>query len=350
MLDKVRQEMKHNHLDGLWVTDPASLNFLFGFQIDVGERFLGAYINQDSIQLVANKLFHVPQVHVHYYFDHENVYELIAKLTTGQRVGLDKLMEAHVVLELIKACPETEFVNGSDCVDKLRAIKTPEQIEKMIKASRVNDEVMKLISKEIRVGMSEIQIRDRIEELFDEFGTQPSFTTIVAFGDNGTDPHAIPSHRQLKEGESIIIDMGCVVDGYCSDMTRTFFINDNPIKEIYDLVLKANEAAIEAIKPGVSFSEIDGVARQIITEGGYGDYFIHRLGHGIGQQVHEPYDVSASNHQLIEPGMCFSIEPGIYKPGVDAVRIEDLVFVDETGHAVLLNHVVKNEPVILYRD
>ncbi|HHX52344.1 MAG TPA: aminopeptidase P family protein [Erysipelothrix sp.] len=346
MLNKVRNEMKNQQLDGLWITDPNSLNYLFEIDIETGERFIGVYITQTSVKLVLNKLFTTNKLDIIYYYDHQDIHSIIARLTSGTKIGLDKTMQAQYALNLINNHPEKEFVNGSDCVDKLRAIKTKEQINKMIKASKLNDTIMEIIRDELEVGMTEIQIRDRIEELFYEYGSEPCFTTIIAFGDHGTDPHAIPTNRILKENESIIIDMGCKVDDYCSDMTRTYFMNSNPIQEIYDLVLEANTKAIEAIKPGVTFSDIDKVARDIITKGGYGDYFTHRLGHGIGQEVHEPYDVSASNHQKVLPGMCFSIEPGIYKPKVDGVRIEDLVYINEQGTAEVLNHVPKNKPVL----
>lgn len=346
MLTKVREEMKKQQLDGLWVTDLNSLKYLFDVEIHSGERFMGAFINHESEVLVLNKLFETDKLNVHHYYDFDDIHQILSDLSKGKKIGLDKTMHAQYVLSLIKNNPEVEFVNGSDCVDKLRAIKSEDQIHKMIVASKVNDQVMEMIRDELEVGMSEIQVRDRIVELYREFNTSPSFDIIVAFGDHGTDPHAIPTHRVLKPNESILIDMGCIVDGYCSDMTRTFFIDECPIIEIYELVKRANIEAIKAIKPGMTFSMIDQVARDIITQGGYGEYFTHRLGHGIGQEVHEPYDVSQANHQLIEPGMCFSIEPGIYKPGVDGVRIEDLVYINQETTAVLLNNVSKDLTIL----
>lgn len=349
MLEKIRSNMKELQLDGLWITDPHSINFVIGREYHVGERFIGLYIDMENKPiLVLNKLFSYEgnECDLVEVYDHQDVYTIISNITSGSKIGLDKNMAAQYVLSLIESKPQVQFVNGSDCIDLIRAIKRKEQIEKMKKASELNDKVMSEVRDFIRVGMTELEIEKKIDELFEANGVVRSFDTIVAFGDHGVDPHAVPSNRVLKENESIIIDMGCILDGYCSDMTRTYFIGDSSDLSIYNIVLRANQDAIKAIKPGVTFSDLDRVAREIITEAGYGEYFTHRLGHGIGQEVHEPYDVSQSNHQEVKPGMCFSIEPGIYKPGVDAVRIEDLVYVNEEGYGVRLNNLDKENPII----
>ncbi|HBG67376.1 MAG TPA: peptidase M24 family protein, partial [Kandleria vitulina] len=159
---------------------------------------------------------------------------------------------------------------------------------------------------------------------------------------NGADPHHVGDDSRLKEGDSIIVDMGCIYNGYCSDMTRTFFYKSvsEKQKDVYNLVLKAQLAAEAAIKPGLKLSDIDKVARDIISEAGYGEEFNHRLGHFIGRLTHEAGDVSSANDAIIKPGMIFSIEPGVYLPGEFGVRIEDLVLVTEDGCKVL-NHYPK---------
>lgn len=347
MFNQVRELMKKANLEGLWVTDEKSIHYLINEHYQCNERFIGLYIDlKQKPKLVLNRLFmnESNEVDLISYFDHDDVHQIIQDITTGKRIGLDKNMRAEFVLSLLEL--DAHFENGSHCVDQLRAIKDEIDINMMINASSLNDQIMNQIRDYLKVGVSEIDVKNKILQLFSEQSVKPSFEVIVAFGDHGCDPHAIPSDRRLTENESIIIDIGCVVNGYCSDMTRTYFLETNPIKEIYSLVLEANKKAIEAIKPGVTFSELDKVARDVITKGGYGDYFIHRLGHGIGKEVHEPYDVSASNNQQIQPGMCFSIEPGIYKPGVDAVRIEDLVYVNQQGYGVVMNHVDKENPII----
>ena len=174
-----------------------------------------------------------------------------------------------------------------------------------------------------RLSLSDV-VENPVEELQAKVGaafreladSDPSFETIVAFAENCADPHAVPSDKILEEGMSVIVDMGCKFEGYCSDMTRTYFIGKNTMEDVYDTVLRANLAGIAAVKPGVRFCDIDRACRQVIEEAGYGSYFIHRTGHGIGLSVHEPFDVSAVDEIVVEEGMCFSIEPGIYLPGV----------------------------------
>lgn len=160
-----------------------------------------------------------------------------------------------------------------------------------------------------------------------------SFETMVLTGDNAASPHGVPGNQKVKRNELVLFDLGVEHNGYVSDVTRTVAFG-NPgekAKEIYDIVLRANEAAIAAIKPGVTASELDKIARDIITDAGYGAYFNHRLGHGIGTSVHEYPSIMEGNDLVIQEGMCFSIEPGIYVPGVAGVRIEDCVYVTKDG-------------------
>jgi Xaa-Pro dipeptidase len=177
--------------------------------------------------------------------------------------------------------------------------------------------------------------------IYEELGADgPSFDPIIAYGANCADPHHHPDHSQLKEGDSIIIDIGCVKSSYCSDMTRTVFYKSvsDQAREVYHIVKEANERAIAMVQPGVRFCDIDQAARSYIEEKGYGQFFTHRTGHSIGIEVHDFGDVSSVNTDCVAPGMIFSIEPGIYLPGEFGVRIEDLVLVTEDGCKVLNNY------------
>ena len=264
---------------------------------------------------------------------------LMEHIDTKSTLGIDKTWPARFLIPLQERCPEMKTVWGSDCVDGVRAVKNSEEIEIMKHASVINDTVMERVANFIKEGMTEKEVADFIDaEYLKEGASGVSFDTIVCFGPNAADQLHTPSEtRTLKAGECVLIDMGCIWIGYCSDMTRTFFYKEvsQKLKEVYNLVLKANEAAEAAIKPGMNLSDIDAVARNIITEAGYGKEFNHRLGHFIGKDVHEFGDVSSVSDIIAKPGMIFSIEPGVYLQGDFGVRIEDLVMVTEDGCNVL---------------
>ena len=244
---------------------------------------------------------------------------------------------------------QVEFVDFTNAIDELKAIKNEEEIAIMKKASEINDMVMEKAANYIKEGMTEKQIADFIDSEYLKAGASgTSFDTIVCFGPNAADQHHTPSDtRTLKAGECVLIDMGCVWQGYCSDMTRTFYCKsaDPEQTEIHDIVREAVLRAESVIKPGVKFCDIDAQARDYIDEKGYSEYWKIRLGHFIGQEDHEYGDVSPINKNEAEPGMIFSIEPGIYIEGKYGVRIEDLVLVTEDGHE-LLNSVEKKWRIV----
>ncbi len=343
--------MKQQKIQQLLVSSPKSIAYYTGLEIDPQERFLALLIHQDGRQqLFSNALFLIKPTQAYEvieHFDHENPIVGLEPYLNGTTIGVDRWLRAEFVFALQQQFPQKTFVDGSEIIEGLQAIKTKEEINKMKEASRLNDLVMEEIIKELKVGVTEKEIEAKLLASFQKVGADgPSFSPIIAFGKNGANPHAGVSDRALKAGESIVLDFGCIKDGYCSDMTRTYFLNENPLKPVYDLVLQAQLAAIAAIKPGACFADVDYAARQRIEAEGYGAQFFHRLGHGIGKEVHEPFDVSGNNFRLIKPGMCFSIEPGIYLEGVGGIRIEDLIYVDEQGYGQVLNHVPKDREVL----
>lgn len=334
-ITKLVQRLNACGFDAALISDPNAIRYFTGTGFAPGERLLALVVKKDgSCTLLVNKLFlydgPLPTV---WYSDAQDGVKLLAGLLEG-RVAMDKSFPARFLLRLQQEDKALQLELGT-VIDEVKAVKTPEEQQKMIRASLVNDSVMAEVAGMIAVGKSERQLRDEIDALFAKVSQGNSFDTIVAYGDHAADPHGVPGDRVLKRGENVVVDMGCVVDGYCSDMTRTFFVGENTEKELYDLVLKANLAGIAAVKPGIPFREIDLAARKVIEDAGYGEYFTHRLGHGIGMEVHEPFDVSATDEVTVQEGMCFSIEPGIYIPGRVGIRIEDLVCVTADGCRVL---------------
>lgn len=349
-IEQLQMRMRKEKIDICLISDSKAIDYFINQRFHSGERLIALIVEKNCKPcLYLNKL--IP-CNLNEYFDlvrisdTDNAICMLAKKCNGKHVAIDKMWPSHFLLELMQETSQATFTTAI-LVDSLRSIKSEEEKEKMRRASLNNDKVMAKVRELIQLGKSEKQLENEIRLLFKEIAdSDPSFETIVAYQENCADPHAVPSDKILEEGMSVIVDMGCVYEGYCSDMTRTFFVNKNPIQEIYDTVLQANLAGIAAIKPGAKFSDVDRAARRVIEDAGYGEYFIHRLGHGIGLEVHEPFDVSAVNNTLIEEGMCFSIEPGIYIEGKYGVRIEDLVLVTKDGCEVL-NHDSKTDEVLI---
>ena len=334
-ITRLVERLNAKRLDAALICDPNAIWYFTGVRFSPGERLLALVVTKDAkVTLLINQLFvysgELPAV---WYSDAQDGVAMLAGLLEG-RIAVDKSFPARFLLRLQALKPELELSVGT-VIDEVKAIKTPQEQQKMIRASLVNDSVMAEVAGMIAVGKSEKQLQSEIDALFAKVSQGNSFDTIVAYGDHAADPHGVPGDRVLKRGENVVVDMGCIVDGYCSDMTRTFFVGENTEKEIYDTVLRANLAGIAAVRPGIPFKEIDLAARKVIEDAGYGPYFIHRLGHGIGMEVHEPFDVSATDEVIVEEGMCFSIEPGIYIPGRVGIRIEDLVCVTKDGCRVL---------------
>lgn len=350
---RVLEKMEKKGITQLIVSDPLSIRFLTGIMVNPGERLYALILRTSGKHtMLLNYLYFVKDTGFEevWFSDMEDQISIIAdNIDPTQTLGIDKTWPARFLIPLQEKCPELKTVWGSDCVDGVRACKNEEEIDIMKKASDINDAVMLKVMDFIKEGMTEKQVADFIDSEFYAAGASGlSFPTIVCFGPNAADQHHEPSDtRTLKEGECILIDMGCVWNGYCSDMTRTFYCKSADPKhtEIHDIVHEAVLRAESVIKPGVKFSEIDAQARDYIDEKGYSEYWKIRLGHFIGQEDHEYGDVSPINHNVAEPGMIFSIEPGIYIEGEHGVRIEDLVLVTEDGHE-LLNAVDKKWKII----
>jgi Xaa-Pro dipeptidase len=225
---------------------------------------------------------------------------------------------------------------------RIRAIKTPEEIALMREATRISEEALDNILDAVRAGMSEKMIAEQLVGELKRLGSSGlAFEPLVQTGPNSALPHGQLTDRLLGQDDFLLIDYGGAVDGYPADITRTVCLGTPTpeMQKIYDVVLRANQAAKDAAGPGVPMGAVDKAARDVITEAGYGEYFIHRTGHGLGLDVHEPIpQIAAGVEDLLEPGMVFTIEPGIYIPGMGGVRIEDNVVVTETGVDVLTNY------------
>ena len=349
----VLKKMGELGLKQIILTDPTSLFYLTGHFEEPIERFWALYLTETgNHRLVANRLFTLPEVEgveILWYADGESAVEKLQPfLQREESLGIDGNMKARFLLELMKNGAAKEYQDASEVMKQVRASKDAFEQEKMQEVSLINDAAMAKFRELIRPGMTELDIADKMLGIYKELGADDySFTPLVGFGENAANGHHSPDKTPLKAGDCVLFDVGCKKDGFCSDMTRTFFYGepDEESRRVYETVLKAQLAAEAVIRPGILLSEVDRTARQVIEEAGYGEYFTHRLGHFIGYDVHESGDVSPASDIVAAPGMTFSIEPGIYLPGKVGVRIEDLVLVTEDGVKVL-NHYPKELQVI----
>ncbi len=266
------------------------------------------------------------------------------------KLGLEKLAVQHdgmtvaTFSALRKAVKPTRLVKAPDIVNRIRATKDAVELRIMGKAIDVAQEAFRALRRTVRVGQTERELAARLEyEMSKRGSTEPAFGTIVACDANASRPHAHAGSRKVKKGGLILIDWGATIDFYRSDLTRCLFVDKIPAKlgEVYRIVLDAQLAAIEAVRPGARMCDVDAVARKIIAKAGYQKQFSHGLGHGLGIDVHEPPSLSWRSEAELEPGMVVTVEPGVYLPGVGGIRIEDDVLVTQTGHN-MLSHLEKD--------
>jgi Xaa-Pro aminopeptidase len=271
----------------------------------------------------------------------------------GKRIGLSKAdltLERYVALqEAVAEMPSLdrpELVPAPPIVENLRRVKAPGELTIIQRAIDVADAACERVVASARPGQAEREVALAVERAVREAGGERvSFDTIVAAGAWAAMPHATPRDEPLGESETIVLDMGARVDGYCSDLTRTFVLGPHGAKfrEIYAIVFEAQQSAIERVEPGMGGKEAHELAHSVIRERGYGENFGHGLGHGIGLEVHESPYLGVTSEDTLEEGMVFTIEPGIYLPGWGGVRIEDVVVL-ENGRARVLSHAAKLLP------
>ena len=350
-IEKLRAAIKAEGLDAMIVASPMSIFYLTGAKVYPLERMWLLLVRADGNDvLFANRLFvfDEPETEVLWHTDNDDAPAVLCSRLEGiKKLGTERDLTARFIVPIIQKFPGIS-ISISAAVDDMRIIKDEEERVRMRESSVQNDKAIEYAFSKVHEGMTEKELATYVLEGFDLLGCPgPSFESIVAFGENAADPHHGTGNTTLKKGDCVLIDMGCLWKDYCADMTRTRFFGSvtDEERKVYEIVRKANESAKAAIRPGVRFCDIDAAARNVITEAGYGEYFTHRTGHGIGLTVHEPEDVSPVNEHVVRPGMCFSIEPGIYLPGRFGVRIEDLVIVTEDG-CECLNSVPRELQVI----
>jgi Xaa-Pro dipeptidase len=334
-------QMQANKIDTVIATGPASFYYFTGVWLVTGERASSLVIRKNGqAQWIVHKMFEHEvsgaNVPITFWADGESAYPLISKIvSSGETIAIDGLWQARHVIGLTDELPQNvRITNADELFALVRSRKGEEELAIMAKSSAIADEVVMKIKSFLRPGLTELEVTHRLETLWQDSAADGlSFPAIVASGVNGASPHHEPDHSQLVEGSTVIVDTGGILDHYCSDTTRTFILGEptEEIRQVYECVLKAQLAGIKAAKPGVTLGEVDRVTRRVIEDAGYGNYFTHRTGHGVGLEIHEAPYVVQNNQDVLDAGMVITIEPGIYLPGKFGVRIEDTVVVEETG-------------------
>jgi Xaa-Pro aminopeptidase len=273
--------------------------------------------------------------------DGKDPYAIAAGLLEGggSYAVSDSCWALHV-LGLQRAAPGSRYESMTKTLPMLRAVKDEEELARLAAAGESADACFPSIQQVRFTGRREEEVSHDLADLLIANGHSQVDFTIVASGPNGANPHHLADERVIQEGDMVVLDYGGIMDGYGSDTTRTVHVGEPSDEErkVHEIVRRAQQVAFEAVRPGVPCQEIDRAGRAVINEEGYGSYFIHRIGHGIGMTTHEPpYMVEGETHPIV-PGMCFSIEPGIYIPGRFGVRIEDIVVATESGGRRLNNN------------
>jgi Xaa-Pro aminopeptidase len=341
-LATLRKTLTEHELDAIVVSQPENRRYLSGFTGSAGWLFISAerailatdfrYFDQVGREAPEFQLAKITT----------NVDNLLPELVTDltiERLGFES---QHVTVDQLhswaQAAEGVEWVPLKDTVEAIRAVKEEDEIEALRRSVALTDAAFAHMLEVIEPGMTEQEAAWEIETYMRTHGaSKVAFDLIVAAGPNGALPHARAGDHIIQPGEPIVIDIGCVVEGYCSDMTRTFCLGEPSARylEVWNIVRKAQEAAEAAIRAGISGKEADSVARDLIAEAGYRGYFGHGLGHGVGLAVHENPRASPLSDQTLEAGMMLTVEPGIYLPGEFGVRIEDLVIIREEGVEIL---------------
>ncbi|MFJ1758406.1 aminopeptidase P family protein [Kitasatospora sp. NPDC088134] len=332
-------------LAGLVVTPGPDLQYLTGYRPTAMTERLTALVIAAGVEpvLLVPKLErpdaeHAPgaeAVRMADWTDGQDPYAALAPhLDPDGRYGISDNAWAMHLLGLQQALPGSSYASLTAVLPMLRAVKDHDELERLAAAGAAADLAYGEILAVPFAGRTENQVAADLAALLTKHGHSQVDFTVVGSGPNGANPHHEAGDRVIQLGDTVVLDFGGLKDGYGSDTTRTVFVGTEPPAEVlavHDLVRRAQQAAFDAVAPGVTCQEIDRVARKVITDGGYGEYFVHRVGHGIGLTTHEPPYMVEGETQVLVPGMCFSIEPGIYLPGRFGVRIEDIVTVTEDG-------------------
>lgn len=349
-MQRAAEDAAAEGLDGLLVTPGPDLVWLTGYQpTAITERLTLLVLRGDADPQLLVPMLERPDVEsaagadaltISDWRDGSDPYESAAALlrAEGAYAVSDSAWAMHL-LGLQRRLPKSGYWSVTDRLPMLRAVKDANELARMESAAEAADATFREIVKVAFAGRKETDVAADLGRLLHEFGHAQVDFTVVGSGPNGANPHHEAGDRTILAGDMVVLDFGGLMQGYGSDTSRTVCVGEptSQMREVHDIVRTAQQTAFEAVRPGIACQEVDRTARRVITEAGYGDHFIHRTGHGIGMTTHEPPYMVEGEVRPTVPGMCFSIEPGIYLAGQFGVRIEDIVTVTEDGGRRLNN-------------
>ena len=353
-LETFQDSLKEQQIAAAFIQGKENVFYLTGFRTDPHERIVALIVLPDEAPFLIVPGMEKSLVQkagwtgeILTYSDTDNPWTILQDTLShytfkGDSVWVEKRIIALERAEQLQHLfGPKQLLDAEPALMKLRSIKTEKEISVLRKAAQLADLGVQIGVEAIAEGRKEIDILATIEyELTRKGITEMAFQTTVISGGNSADPHGKPGNKTITHGDLVLFDLGVVLDGYCSDITRTVAFGDisEELRTVYNTVLEAQLAAVSLCKPGTELGALDRKARSIITEAGYGEWFPHRLGHGLGTDVHELPSINETNQDKLQAGMTFTIEPGIYLPNKGGVRIEDDILITEDGHELLTNY------------
>lgn len=353
-LANLKKYLKQQQLDAALITDPHNIFYLTGFNSDPKERLLAVMAFAEAEPFLICPAMEATDAkmagwtgEIAGHADTQDAMQVLYETAATRNVPMKRIAieKAHMNVERYDAVnhyfqsPEIQSIDGQ--MNAMRVIKDEAELDILRHAASLADYAIEVAADVMQEGMTEIELMTEIETALKKRGiTHMSFDTTVLTGPKAASPHGKTGQRKIERGDLVLMDLGVVYEGYCSDITRTLAFGEpsEQAKEVYDIVKRAEQAALDAVRPGVTAAELDGIARKTIEDAGYGEYFTHRLGHGLGISVHEFPSIHGGNDMPLEAGMVFTIEPGIYVTDQVGVRIEDDLVVTENGYEVLTKY------------
>lgn len=342
-ITKLRKLLEENKLDAILITNPINRRYISGFTGTAGV----AIVSQEATRFITDFRYVEQATEQAKHFtivEHKSSIESEINKQLNelniQHLGFEKDDVTYAGFQRYEKSFEVNLVPVGGLIENIRLIKTPTELRIIKKAGEIADAAYEHIQGYIKPGVKEIEIANELEFFMRKQGaTSSSFDMIVASGYRSALPHGVASEKEIQSGELVTMDYGALYNGYCSDITRTVAVGEvsDQLKTIYDTVLEAQLRGVKGTKPGMTGKEADALTRDYITEKGFGEYFGHSTGHGLGLEVHEEPRLSHLSESVLEPGMVVTVEPGIYIPNVGGCRIEDDIVITETGNERLTN-------------